>query len=326
LHLARQAAQKSGRLIVVEGYMDVVSLAQHGVDEAVATLGTATTRDHAELLFRNVEDVVYCFDGDRAGVAAAWRALESTLPRLKDGRQAHFLFLPEGEDPDSLIRKEGAAGFRARLDAAQALSDYFFATLERDVDMQTIDGRARLASRAKPLIETMPDGAFRDLMRQALADRSGAQRVALAAEPAQTPKPRPAAAPRTLVRQALALLLARPQLALDIDEPSGFERVDRPGSDVLRALLKAARERPLASAAELIEQFDGGMREALVKISLNEVPGDESAWREDLIGALVKLVEQSDGDRRQWLNEKLRSVGLDEAEKAELRALLARRI
>lgn len=326
LSLARAAAQKSGRLVVVEGYMDVVSLAQHGVEEVVATLGTATTKDHAELLYRNVESVVFCFDGDRAGVAAAWRALESTLPRLKDGRQAHFLFLPEGEDPDTIVRKEGAGGFRTRLDQAQPLSDYFFATLENDIDMTSIDGRARLTARARPLIDTMPDGAFRDLMRQALADRSGAQRVTVPSEPVPVRKPRPAGAPRTLVRQAMALLLARPQLALDIELPSGFERVDKPGSEVLRELLQLARARPLASATELIEHFEGSTRDALVKLSISEVPGDEAAWREDLLSALMKLIEQSDADRRQALSEKLRSGGLDEAEKLELRALLARKI
>ena len=120
----RQAHNKIERLIVVEGYMDVVALFQHGVDAAVATLGTATTPDHAELLFRNAPDVYFCFDGDRAGRGAAWKAVESVLPRMKDGRQAFFLFLPDGEDPDSLVRSEGARRFRrapARGDAAVAV-------------------------------------------------------------------------------------------------------------------------------------------------------------------------------------------------------------
>ena len=111
----RQAHSKIERLIVVEGYMDVVALFQYGVTQAVATLGTATTPDHAELLFRNAPDVIFCFDGDKAGRSAAWRALESVLPRMRDGRQAFFLFLPEGEDPDTIVRKDGAAGFEARL-------------------------------------------------------------------------------------------------------------------------------------------------------------------------------------------------------------------
>ncbi|MBO9610998.1 MAG: DNA primase, partial [Paenibacillaceae bacterium] len=145
---ARQANQKLERLIVVEGYMDVVALFQHGISQAVATLGTATTADHAELLFRNAPDVYFCFDGDAAGRRAGWRAVESVLPRMKDGRQAFFLFLPEGEDPDTIVRKEGASGFDARLAQATPLSQFFFDEIGRDINRGTLDGRARLAERA----------------------------------------------------------------------------------------------------------------------------------------------------------------------------------
>src|SRR5512144_2505118 len=138
----RLAHSKIPRLIVVEGYMDVIALFQHGVTQAVATLGTATTRDHAELLFRNCADVYFCFDGDRAGRQAAWRAVESVLPRMRDGRQAFFLFLPDGEDPDSLVRKEGKIGFEQRLKAATPLSEFFFAELGKDVNLASLDGKA----------------------------------------------------------------------------------------------------------------------------------------------------------------------------------------
>ncbi|MER2176877.1 MAG: DNA primase, partial [Stenotrophomonas maltophilia] len=164
----RQANQKIERLIVVEGYMDVVSLFQFGVTQAVATLGTATTPDHAELLFRNAPDVFFCFDGDAAGRRAGWRALESVLPRMKDGRQAFFLFLPDGEDPDTIVRKEGREGFDARLQQATPLSQFFFDELTREVNMGTLDGKARLAERAKPMLAQIPDGAFGDLMKQQL--------------------------------------------------------------------------------------------------------------------------------------------------------------
>ena len=170
---AKQANNKLERLVVVEGYMDVVALAQYGVSQAVATLGTATTPDHAELLFRNAPDVYFCFDGDRAGRAAAWKALESVLPRMKDGRQAFFLFLPEGEDPDSIVRQEGAAGFDARLRAATPLSEFFYAQLAQDVNLDTLDGKARLAERCKPLLAQIPDGAFADLMQQRLTELTG---------------------------------------------------------------------------------------------------------------------------------------------------------
>src|SRR5690242_20543557 len=171
----KQANSQLARIVVVEGYMDVIALHQAGLPIAVATLGTATTPEHTEVLFRAAPDVVFCFDGDRAGRAAAWKALDAALPRLRDGRQAYFLFLPEGEDPDSLVRKEGKEGFEKRLKEATPLSDYFFGELAHDVDTTSLDGRARLAERARPLIARLPDGAFRDLMAQELEKRTGAR-------------------------------------------------------------------------------------------------------------------------------------------------------
>src|SRR3546814_314751 len=154
--------------------MDVVALFQHGVTHAVATLGTATTPDHAELLFRNAPDVYFCFDGDNAGRKAATRAMESVLPRMRDGRQAFFLFLPEGEDPDTLVRSEGATGLDARLQQATPLSQFLFDSLAADdVNLSTLDGKARLAERAKPMLAQIPDGAFGDLMRQHLTELTG---------------------------------------------------------------------------------------------------------------------------------------------------------
>ncbi|HET7064927.1 MAG TPA: DNA primase, partial [Rudaea sp.] len=190
----RQAHSKIPRLIVVEGYMDVIALFQHGVTQAVATLGTATTRDHAELLFRNCADVYFCFDGDRAGRQAAWRAVESVLPRMRDGRQAFFLFLPDGEDPDSLVRQEGHTGFEQRLKAATSLGEFFFAELGKDVNLATLDGKARLAERARPLLTQIPDGAFRDLMLGEL-DKLANVRLRLDA-PAADSKPRRPAKPQ----------------------------------------------------------------------------------------------------------------------------------
>src|SRR5690349_10943058 len=193
----RQANQKIERLVVVEGYMDVVSLFQYGVTQAVATLGTATTPDHAELLFRNSPDVYFCFDGDAAGQRAAWKALESLLPRMKDGRQAFFLFLPDGEDPDSIVRSEGATGFDKRLRQATPLSQFFYDELGKDVNLSTLDGKARLAERAKPLLAQIPDGAFGDLMRQRLGEITG---VGVRQQPALPEKPKVASRPQAQKR------------------------------------------------------------------------------------------------------------------------------
>jgi DNA primase len=158
LYEARKTVRKLERILVVEGYMDVVALAQFDINYAAATLGTATTPEHLERLFRTVPEVVFCFDGDRAGREAAWRALENTLPVLTDGREARFLFLPEGEDPDSLVRKIGKDTFEQRIASATHLSDFFFERLSAQLDIDSIDGRARLVNLAKPLLARMPDG------------------------------------------------------------------------------------------------------------------------------------------------------------------------
>ena len=174
LYEAKQANRTLKQVLVVEGYMDVVALAQHGINYAVATLGTATTLDHMQRLFKVTQEVIFCFDGDDAGRRAAWRALESTLPVMEDGRQARFLFLPQGEDPDSLVRQEGAEQFSLRM-REQALSfDHFlFKELESGLDLHTMDGRARLAKLTQPYLVKLPNGLFRQLLLKQLADRTG---------------------------------------------------------------------------------------------------------------------------------------------------------
>jgi len=167
---ARQHNKKLEQLLVVEGYMDVVALAQHGVNFAVATLGTATTNEHLERLFRMVSRVVFCFDGDTAGQNAAWKALQISLPHLRDGRSARFLFVPDGEDPDSLIRAEGYEKFAQRIQDAQHLPDFFFEKLSIDVDINSLDGKAALSQVAMPMINQIPKGVFKELMMGELSN------------------------------------------------------------------------------------------------------------------------------------------------------------
>ncbi len=174
LYEARQHNRDLDEIMVVEGYMDVIALAQQGLRNAVATLGTATSEEHIKRLFRLVPSILFCFDGDSAGRKAAWRALEACLPSLQDGRRARFLFLPDGEDPDSLIRHEGADAFRARLQQqARPLTDYFFQQLMEEADPSTLEGKAHLATLAAPLIERIPGANLRTLMRQRLGELSG---------------------------------------------------------------------------------------------------------------------------------------------------------
>src|SRR5690554_1316597 len=174
LYEARQFNRQLDEIMVVEGYMDVIALAQLGLRNAVATLGTATSEEHLKRLFRLVPSVLFCFDGDSAGRKAAWRALEATLPNLQDGRRARFLFLPEGEDPDSLVRREGTDAFQARIhQQARSLADYFFEHLSEEADPRSLEGKAHLATLAVPLIEKIPGANLRALMRQRLADLTG---------------------------------------------------------------------------------------------------------------------------------------------------------
>ena len=175
LYEARQANRDLSQILVVEGYMDVIALAQQGINNAVATLGTATTAEHLVSLFKHTSQVTFCFDGDNAGRQAAWRALENALPVMDDGRQIRFLFLPQGEDPDSLVRTEGADAFLARLqDKHQALpfDDYFFRHFEQEIDTTTLDGKARLVHKVTPFIHKLPKGSFKSLMLKKLGELS----------------------------------------------------------------------------------------------------------------------------------------------------------
>jgi DNA primase len=326
----REAHAKIPRLIVVEGYMDVISLYQFGITQAVATLGTATTRDHAEILFRQCADVYFCFDGDRAGRQAAWRAVESVLPRMRDGRQALFLFLPEGEDPDSIVRNEGFAGFEERLKNATPLSEFFFAEIGKDVNLSSLDGKARLAERARPLLAQIPDGAFRDLMLAELDTVTGV-RLQVDASPAQTPATRSSGRPqqRSLVRSAVTLLVQRPNLATAIEPPWTFAELRQPGIPLLIELIALCRERPEITTGALLEHFaEREEAKSLQKLAVLDFPGGEDESREEFLGAIRQLDRQTESQRRSDLQLRLKELeakgatGLTEDERNELRQLL----
>ena len=193
LYQARKSERSLTRIVVVEGYMDVIALAQHGIGYAVATLGTATSENHLERLFRHVSDVVFCFDGDEAGRKAAFRALEAALPVMQDGRQARFLFLPDGEDPDTLVRAQGKAHLEHLFDTATPLERFLFDHLSSGLDLNTIEGKARYSKLAAPFLHKLPEGVFRTLMYQALADQTGIEVESL--KRLQAPPPEPAPAP-----------------------------------------------------------------------------------------------------------------------------------
>jgi DNA primase len=270
LYEARQALRELPRLLVVEGYMDVVALAQSGIPYAVATLGTATTAEHLELLYRTTPEVVFCFDGDRAGRQAAWRALENALPVIREGRQAGFMFLPEGEDPDSLVRREGKAAFEKRILDALPLSTFLLNTLADKLDLGSIDGRARLVELARPLLGRIAPGVYLDLLLDQLAGivhMDAAQlRVHLqenappAASEARRRPPRPAANRTeaiTPLRRAISLLLQHPELARQVTATPRFATLQRPGVKLLIELLELLHENPHLNTAALLEHWRG---------------------------------------------------------------------
>ena len=277
---ARRAGRRLERLLVVEGYMDVVALAQSGIDHAVATLGTAATETHTQRLFRVVNDVVFCFDGDEAGRRAAWRALENALPAMKGGRQASFLFLPEGEDPDSLVRAEGRHAFESRLDDALPLSRFLFQHLTAGVDLGTAEGGARFVDHLRPHVERIPAGPYR---RQFLMQTGELYAARVPAGPyrrqieswfgelsrdgspgglgrlghrmrAHTERLQGSGSP---VRRAVRILLHEPSLAAEVHDLEAVRTAGVAGAELLADLVETLHARPDLTTGVLLEHYRG---------------------------------------------------------------------
>ena len=299
LYEVRTHSQRLQRLLVVEGYMDVVALAQHDIPYAVATLGTATTPEHIERLFRTVSDLLFCFDGDRAGRAAAGRALEVALPFLRDGRQIGFLLLPEGEDPDTLIRREGRAAFERRQEQAVSLADYLFAELRAQADPNTLAGRARLAELARPLLEKLPEGHFRDLMVERLRQEAQLMhtRLRLSAGGTVDLARHNLQLTRTPLRKAIALLLYRPELARAVMMDDLALRSGEPGVKLLAELIGGLRANPDLSIAALLERYrdtrEGAILERLAQWRL-ETPEEEYQFEQEFADIVAYLRRRND--------------------------------
>lgn len=277
------------RLLVVEGYMDAAALYQFGFEDAVATLGTAVTSDHLELMFRATSVVVFCFDGDDAGRRAAWKGLEAALPAMKSDREVRFLFLPEGEDPDSLVRSEGREAFAARLAAAVPLSSFLFDELARPLDLSTPDGRARLVAQAEPLLGRLPAGPFADLMADELQRRAGHAGDWRPKPVAQGLKRQGSDRPLTPVQYAVAILVQHPELAADLDRT----RLDGPGAlkgvDFLVQLIDFCASRPNVSTALVLEHW----RDRPEGRYLAELAARDLAGRAEQLGpALVESLDR----------------------------------
>ena len=335
VHEARRAVSPgAGRprdILVVEGYLDVASLAQHGIGPAVATLGTATTVEHVRRLTRMAERIIFCFDGDRAGRAAAWRALETALPQAGGTVELKFLLLPDGEDPDSLVRSRGAESFLELMETAVPLSDFLLGELREQVDLSNADGRSRLVSLAQPLLGRLPDGVYRELLVRQLAEGIGLspeslERV-LVARPStpppygQTEAPAASSRPRgTLVRRAIGLLLNYPVAGAGLTDVDGLAEVKQPGARLLRQLLEAVAQNPDITTAGLLERFrnDPEGRHLGRLLESEPLDGAEAASQ-----VLTENLERLVSDDRQSRHYMLlaRAQELDPGERAQLAAL-----
>jgi DNA primase len=325
----------SEHLFVVEGYMDVIALHQFGVQRAVATLGTAATRDHMERLFRATSTVVFCFDGDDAGRRAAWRALETSLPLLREGRQVYFQFMPEGDDPDTFVRRAGRDRFEDRSSWVP-LSDHLLGTLRQEVDLGTREGRARFVDRAMPYIGRLADGALRRLLLEDVARLAETRSMNL--DPLLAVQTDPATAGRrrrvpagsqgrgnlTPVSRAVSLLLNRPQLANAAGDGSELRGSPVQGVDFLLELIEFIRSSPGASCAAILEHWRDSRYEARLRELAAGPEGLESEefdLEREFIDALSRIRTEKRKQAVQELTRVKRISELSEEDRHRLRTM-----
>ncbi len=314
------------KILIVEGYMDVVALAQFGVDYAVASLGTATTGDHMQHLFRQTSTIICCYDGDRAGREAAWRAMEQSLPYLNDGRQVKFMFLPDGEDPDTVVRAEGKEGFEHRLSQAMPLSDFLFSTLMSQVDTSSKDGKAKLTTLAVPLIDKVPGGTLRLYLRNILGDKLGIledyQLNKFISGNGKTPNKKPHKIKYTEMRFIIARLLQHPEYVNEVPAIDQMRGIELPGLNLFLDILDLCNERPNITTAQLVENWRGTEQASLLtKLATWESINDLNALNEfkDALGIVIRQCFVLQIDK---LQARDRSVGLSTDERRELSQLI----
>ena len=305
LYEARQASRTLTRLLIVEGYMDVVRLHQAGITYAVATLGTATTPEHLKRVFKICQEVIFCFDGDRAGRAAAWRALENSLGQVLEGRQIRFLFLPDGHDPDSLVGAEGREAFEARVGNAEALLDYLVRHLKEQNDMASRDGRGRFQEMAKSYLARIPEGAYQEQLLTAINREAKIDTGLLAARQASATRSGGSSRPmsvgrKNLVRQAVQLLVHYPRIADKVRDLTALASLQRPGISLIVQLVEELHDQPCDKTAVLLERWRGRPDvEHLEKLAAMELYiADEAAAAQELLGALERLLKEEEGQRR----------------------------
>jgi DNA primase len=317
------------RILIVEGYMDVIALAQAGIEYAVATLGTATSKAHLDLLFRYTAEVVLCFDGDDAGRKAAWRAMDVVFDSLKEGRQVRVMLLPQGVDPDSLVREEGKDRFAERIATAQTLSDYFFAELAASSNLTEIEGRAKLVEAATPFLNKLPEGVFRDMMFARLKELAGAvaSTAAVNKSVARQPLVRPQDKGRlSTARIVIALLLQHPRLLEFLEQRAiEWEALDFPGLTLLRIIsqaITAARMRGAVNTAVLVEGFrDSPDYKTIVALASLQLLTPDEGIEGEFCGGLDGLLKQARENRVAKVLEKSKVTDLNDQEREALKKM-----
>lgn len=335
LHQVIQHQSNHPTIIIVEGYMDVIALAQHGINYVVATLGTATSTYHIQLLSKHTKQLVFCFDGDSAGRQAAWRALENSLPNLDAGLSARFIFLPEGHDPDSLVREEGASSFITRLKTAISLEQFFFDTLLKDIDSSTLMGKSELVMAAKPWLLKMTDGPYKQLMINELSRLTRIENHRIiqlinenssALETLKKPPQENKSIKRTPMRIAIALLLQHPEIYVNCATTIQTTMLGDKKHRVLQKIMQQIIQNPSINTASLVESWrDSPLFDTLNSLAAwdHQVPEDDLVT--EFLDTVLFIVKQDKENKIRLLLEKARNLDLTEKERLDLQTMLKQR-
>ncbi len=323
-----QKNSKPQRILIVEGYMDVIALAQYGIDYAVAALGTAASQAHLDLLFRFSSELVFCFDGDRAGREAAWRAIASVFPSLKGGRQIRIMLLPQNHDPDSLVREEGLDKFTERIQSAQVLSDYFFEHFSKDLKLSEMEGRSNLRNEALSYLKQLPIGAFREMMFEklsGLAKQYILDNEAILAQKKQVKKHQVKTGRLSLPSFVIALLLQNPKFIEIVEQKEiDWNQLEFEGVERFKSILHMITDKKPTNYGMLLEAYRDHADEGIVKklASFDLLIPDDGTEAEfsDALNGLLKQGREAGIAR---LQAKAQSKGLDSHEQETLVKMLA---
>ncbi|KTD05867.1 DNA primase [Legionella gratiana] len=330
LHQILSQQKSIDYIIIVEGYMDVIALVQHGITNVVATLGTATSTYHIQLLSKHTQSLIFCFDGDNAGKQAAWRGLESCLPHLNLGLDVSFMFLPDEHDPDSLVRKEGKERFLNRIKQAIPLNRFFFDNLAKDLNLLRPAGKTQLINLAKPFLQKMSEGSYKQILIEDLARLTHIEPHRLnqlIANQSKNPSQDPIMTiTRTPMRIAVALLLQHPEIYAQSMSQMNLDLFDAEEHEILLQLLSQLTINPKANTATLIEAWrNHPYFDFINKLAAWDHQVPEPELVKEFIDIILFLQKQNQELTIRQLINKSRQHGLSEAEKIKLQEMLKER-